>query len=104
MQKEILVYRRLSRPAARGRGRWFFLTVGERGNPSSEIGADAAVIGRQKTLNVTFSDSGRGLRRTEIVITQDNQPRVLSAIDYPENGGPAQGGFGYHRRRRAEAP
>jgi len=69
-----------------GGGGWFFLTVGESGKPVVEIGADAAVIGREKALDITFSDSGRGLRRTEIVITQDNQPRVLSAIDYPETG------------------
>ncbi|MCX5822567.1 MAG: hypothetical protein NTY86_03440, partial [Deltaproteobacteria bacterium] len=64
-----------------GGGWWFFLTVGESGNPIVEIGADAAVIGRQKALNVTFADSGRGLRHTEIVITQDSRPRVLSSID-----------------------
>ena len=69
-----------------GGGWWFFLTVGESGNPVVEIGADAAVIGRQKALNVTFADSGRGLRHTEIVITQDSRPRVLSSIDYPEAG------------------
>jgi len=69
-----------------GGGWWFFLTVGESGNPVVEIGADAAVIGRQKALNVTFTDSGQGLRHTEIVITQDSRPRVLSSIDYPEAG------------------
>ncbi|MBU0651591.1 MAG: M23 family metallopeptidase [Proteobacteria bacterium] len=69
-----------------GGGWWFFVTAGESGNPVIEIGAEAAVIGRQKALNVTFADSGRGLRRTEIVITQDNQPHVLSSIDYPEAG------------------
>jgi len=69
-----------------GGGWWFFLTVGERGKPVVEIGADAAVIGLRKELTVTFSDSGRGLGHTEIVITQDNQPRILSAIDYPETG------------------
>jgi hypothetical protein len=65
---------------------WFFLTVGERGMPVVEIGADTAVIGRNKALNITFSDSGRGLRRTEIAITQNNQYRVASAVDYPETG------------------
>jgi len=69
-----------------GGGWWFFLTVGESGKPVVEIGADAAAIGLRKELTVTFSDSGRGLGHTEIVITQDNQPRVLSTIDYPETG------------------
>jgi murein DD-endopeptidase MepM/ murein hydrolase activator NlpD len=64
----------------------FFLTIGERGKPMVEVGADADVIGRKKTLDITFSDSGRGLRRMEIIMTQDNQPRVVSAIDYPEAG------------------
>lgn len=65
---------------------WFFMTVGESGSPVVELGEDAAFIGRQKALNVAFSDSGRGLRRTEIVITQEGRPRVLSSIDYPETG------------------
>jgi len=69
-----------------GGGGWFLLTAGERDKPAVEIGADAAFIGRQKSLAVTFSDSGRGLRHTEIVITQDNKPRVLSTIDFPETG------------------
>lgn len=65
---------------------WFFVTVGERGDPVVEIGADVAVIGRQKAISITFADSGRGLRHTEIVITQESQPRVLSSIEYPEAG------------------
>jgi murein DD-endopeptidase MepM/ murein hydrolase activator NlpD len=69
-----------------GGGGWFFLNVGEREKPAVAIGADSAVIGLRKALTVTFSDSGRGLARTEIVITQDNQPRVLSATNYPETG------------------
>ena len=69
-----------------GGGGWFFLTVGERGQPVVEIGVEATIIGREKALDITFSDSGRGLGHTEIVVTQNNQPRVLSAIDYPETG------------------
>jgi murein DD-endopeptidase MepM/ murein hydrolase activator NlpD len=65
---------------------WFFFNIGERGKPVVEIGADSTVIGLRKDLTVTFSDSGQGLGHTEIIITQDNQPRVLSAIDYPEAG------------------
>jgi murein DD-endopeptidase MepM/ murein hydrolase activator NlpD len=69
-----------------GGGAWFFMTVGERDKPAVEIGVDAAFIGRQKSLAVTFSDAGRGLSHTEIVITQDNKPRTLSTIEYPETG------------------
>ncbi len=71
---------------AAGGGAWFLMTVGEGGNPSAVADGDVSMIGKQKLLKVTFSDEGQGLRRTEIVITQDNRPRVLSAIDYPETG------------------
>jgi murein DD-endopeptidase MepM/ murein hydrolase activator NlpD len=64
-------------------GAWFFMTVGEQGKPVVAIGPDAALIGFQKTLTVTFSDAGRGLGRTEVILTQDNQPRTLSSVDHP---------------------
>jgi murein DD-endopeptidase MepM/ murein hydrolase activator NlpD len=69
-----------------GGGGLFFLTIGEHDTPIVEIGANTDLIGREKHLDVTFSDSGRGLLRTEIVITQDNRPRVVSAVNYPETG------------------
>jgi hypothetical protein len=65
---------------------WFFLTLGEIGKPVVEIGADAAAIGLRKDLTVVFSDSGRGLRHTEVIITQDNLPRVVHTADYTEAG------------------
>ena len=71
---------------AAGGGAWFLMTVGEGGNPSAVADGDTGMIGKQKLLKVTFSDEGQGLRHTEIVITQDNRPRVLSSIDYPEAG------------------
>lgn len=67
-------------------GAWFFLTLGERGIPTAVAGGDAAMIGKQKVLKAVFADEGQGLRHTEILITQDNRPRVLSSIDYPEPG------------------
>ncbi len=69
-----------------GAGTWFFLTVGERKSPVVAVPANVDVIGHGKVLVVTFSDSGRGLGRTEIVITQDNQPHTVSAVDDPESG------------------
>ncbi|MHB8091499.1 MAG: M23 family metallopeptidase [Syntrophales bacterium] len=63
---------------------WFFGTIGEKGKPAVKIGAEAGFIGRQKTISVVFSDKGQGLRHTEISITQDNIPHVLSTIDYPD--------------------
>ena len=71
---------------AAGGGAWFLMTVGEGGNPSAVADGDTGMIGKQKLLKVTFSDEGQGLRHTEIVITQDNRPRVLSSIDYPDAG------------------
>lgn len=62
---------------------WFFATIGEKGKPAVEIGAEAGFIGRQKAISVVFSDSGQGLRHTDVSIIQDNIPRVLSTIDYP---------------------
>lgn len=69
-----------------GGGAGFFLTLGERNSPSAIADGDLGMIGKQKLLKVTFSDEGQGLRHTEIVITQDNRPRILSSIDYPEAG------------------
>ena len=65
---------------------WFFLTVGENDPPRIVVEGDPVMIGKQKPLTATFSDQGAGLRHTEIVITQDSRPRVVSSIDYPETG------------------
>jgi murein DD-endopeptidase MepM/ murein hydrolase activator NlpD len=67
-----------------GGGWWFLATSGEKTRPVVKVAPDAGFIGRQKTISVLFSDDGRGLRHTEVFITQDNIPRVLSRIDYPE--------------------
>ncbi|MHB8908791.1 MAG: M23 family metallopeptidase [Syntrophales bacterium] len=65
---------------------WFFLTIGESDSPRVSIDGDPGMLGKQTPLAVTFSDAGTGLRHTEIIITQDNRPRLLSALDYPETG------------------
>ena len=65
---------------------WFFLTVGENDPPGIVVEGDPVMIGKQKLLTATFSDQGTGLRHTEIVITQDGRPRLVSSIDYPEKG------------------
>ena len=65
---------------------WVFLTVGENDPPGITVEGDPVMIGKQKLLTATFSDRGTGLRRTEIVITQDSRPRLLSSIDYPAKG------------------
>ena len=65
---------------------WFFLTVGENDPPRIGVEGDPVMIGKQKLLTAVFSDQGAGLRHTEIVITQDSRPRLVSSIDYPEKG------------------
>jgi len=67
-------------------GGWFYMTVGERIGPIAEVDGDPVMIGKQKLLTVTFSDKGRGLRHTDIAITQANRPNVLASNDYPEAG------------------
>ena len=63
---------------------WFLTTAGEREKPAISAGEDSAVIGLRKTLTIAFSDQGTGLSQTEITITQDNRPRIISSLAYPE--------------------
>lgn len=65
---------------------WFLATAGERDRPVISAGEDSAAIGMQKVLAIEFSDQGTGLSLTEIVITQDNRPRIVSSTAYPEKG------------------
>lgn len=67
-------------------GGWFYMTAGESASPGAVIDEDPVMIGKQKLLTVTFSDEGRGLRHTELVITQDNRSTVVASDDYPEAG------------------
>ena len=69
-----------------GGGWWFFATVGEGGKPLIALGKDSDMIGLRKVLTVEWSDTGRGLRHTEIAIVQDNQRRILSSLDFAETG------------------
>lgn len=65
---------------------WFLTTAGEREKPVISAGEDSAVIGLRKTLTIAFSDRGTGLSQTEIAITQDNRPRIVSSVAYPKKG------------------
>ncbi len=67
-------------------GGWFYMTVGESIGPKAVIDEDPVMVGKQKLLTVTFSDEGRGLRHTDIAITQDNRSNVLASNDHPEAG------------------
>ena len=61
---------------------WFFATIGEMGKPHIQMIQDIRSIGQRTVLEITFSDSGSGLKSSTITITQDNQPRVLSTLQY----------------------
>jgi len=67
-------------------GGWFYMTVAESASPGAGIDGDPVMIGKQKVLTVTFSDEGRGLRHTELIITQDSRSTVVASDDYPEAG------------------
>ena len=61
---------------------WFFATCGEFGKPQIQMMQDLRNIGQRTVLEVTFTDSGSGLRRSTITLVQDNQPRILSDLRY----------------------
>jgi murein DD-endopeptidase MepM/ murein hydrolase activator NlpD len=61
---------------------WFFATIGEFGAPRIDLMQDLRVIGPRTVLEITFSDTGSGLRETAVTLTQDNQPRVLSKLEF----------------------
>ncbi|MCX5826903.1 MAG: M23 family metallopeptidase, partial [Deltaproteobacteria bacterium] len=61
---------------------WFFATIGEMGKPQIQMMQDIRSIGQRTVLEVTFSDSGSGLKNSTITLSQDNQPRILSTLQY----------------------
>ena len=61
---------------------WFFATIGEFGAPRIDLMQDLRGIGPRTVLEITFSDTGSGLRETAVTLTQDNQPRVLSKLEF----------------------
>lgn len=65
---------------------WFFTTFGENDPPGILIEGDPSVIGKQKPLVFIFTDSGRGLRHTEVAISQDNRKHLLVSANYPDKG------------------
>jgi len=68
-------------------GGWLFLaTIGEIDNPTIKLGEHIRPIGRQKVIQITFGDTGRGLRNISITIEQDKKPRVVTASVFPQKG------------------
>jgi murein DD-endopeptidase MepM/ murein hydrolase activator NlpD len=65
---------------------WFFLTVGEFGKPRIDLDQDVSLVGRQKVLGITFRDSGSGLRKAAVTLTQGARTQVVAALDFPQRG------------------
>lgn len=69
-----------------GGGWWFLSSYGEWGKPVITFDQEVKAVGRQKTVQITFSDQIQGLRNTSVSISQDNHEQVLSSINYPGAG------------------
>ena len=69
-----------------GGGWWFIKTIGEGEKPTIAFSEDIRSIGRQKVIQITFEDRGRGLRNISVALTQDNKSHVLGAAAFPQKG------------------
>jgi murein DD-endopeptidase MepM/ murein hydrolase activator NlpD len=67
-------------------GFWLFRSAFDMGKPDIRIPQDVGMIGRQKVIEVTFSDRGSGLRDTWITINQGDKTHTLYAVNYPQKG------------------
>lgn len=66
---------------------WFlFGNYVELGKPSIKFTQDVTAIGRQKTLEINFSDSQSGLSRLNVEIIQDNKSQTLADKTIPSKG------------------
>jgi murein DD-endopeptidase MepM/ murein hydrolase activator NlpD len=67
-------------------GYWLFGSLIDMGKPDIKINQDVAMIGRQKAIEVTFSDRGSGLRYTSITMSQGDKTYPLDSMHYPKKG------------------
>jgi len=67
-------------------GFWFFSSAFDIGKPEIRISQDIGMIGRQKVIEVTFSDRGSSLRDTWITISQGDKTHTLFSANYPQKG------------------
>lgn len=65
---------------------WFFLTLGEFQKPRIDLDQDVSIVGRQKVLGITFRDSGSGLRKAVVTLSQGTRTQVVSAEEFPQRG------------------
>jgi len=66
-----------------GLGWWFFNSYGEFEQPVIKLSRDIQAIGQRSTLDIAFEDAGSGLSQTTVSITQGNNTRILSSVNYP---------------------
>jgi hypothetical protein len=65
-------------------GFWFFRSAIDIGKPEIKIHQDVDMIGRQRVIEVTFSDRGSSLRDTWITISQGDKTHTLYSAHYPK--------------------
>lgn len=65
---------------------WFFSSAFDMGKPMIRISQDFGMIGRQKVIEVTFSDRGSSLSEIRITISQGDKTHTLFSADYPIKG------------------
>ncbi|MDD5167807.1 MAG: hypothetical protein PHN75_03240, partial [Syntrophales bacterium] len=65
-----------------GLGWWFFNSFGEFEKPEIKLADEFVAIGQRTTMNVVFTDSKSGLSHGHISISQDNNTRLISSINF----------------------
>lgn len=69
-----------------GVGFWLFLVYGDFEKPMITFKNDFRAIGRQTSVDITFSDNKSGLRDVEIGIIRNNKTYVVLSTHYPQKG------------------
>jgi murein DD-endopeptidase MepM/ murein hydrolase activator NlpD len=64
----------------------YFGNYVERENPSIKLNQDLKSIGKQKKLEIIFSDQKSGLSQISMEIIQDNKGQILAAENIPSRG------------------
>jgi murein DD-endopeptidase MepM/ murein hydrolase activator NlpD len=65
---------------------WFFLSVGEFVRPRIDLDQDVSLVGQKKVLGITLRDSGTGLSKAAVTLTQGTRTQVIASLDIPERG------------------
>jgi murein DD-endopeptidase MepM/ murein hydrolase activator NlpD len=64
----------------------YFSNYLERENPTIKLSQDVSAIGKQKKIEITFSDQKSGLSQINIEIIQDNKSHILAAENISARG------------------